>query len=459
MLIHTSTGRVHHDFQAAEVRSIVQGQGSLWVAANLSKVSPSELIRSAQNSGVGDPVAAAGANRPPVAADLWKISETKADDLVVFPSTWINALRPTPEGVLVLTNNSGRVFHVMTDGTLELRDDLKSGQACGFVRGGTGVLLGGRGRVAIIGSKPAEQGTWLSTIHDAGFVSNWGRIELRSKGKVEVQVRTGLVQHPDDGWTPWSDPISEFPAKIACAKGRYIQLKVTLRDAAAEVSEIQFSYRNENQYPRISSIKVDSLVGMAPMEMPLPGTDPGQKSPPLHSPLKQVTWQAQDPDGDELVYTLKYRAQNSKQWLPVAEGQSILANSVRWNTDAIPDGVYVLKVEASDERGNAPAEKLTAEMETAPFVIDNGKPALKVSLQDGRLAGSATDAVSKIVRLEYQIDGAEWRAFSTKDGLFDSKTEEFDVALPPLKAGPHSITVRAVDEEMNSAVAVVETDR
>jgi hypothetical protein len=115
----------------------------------------------------------------------------------------------------------------------------------------------------------------------------------------------------------------------------------------------------------------------------------------------------------------------------------------------------VIKVEASDEKGNLKGEALTEEAESEAVVVDNTRPDVTISSRTMKMAGAASDATSHIVRLEVQIDGGAWKPIPCKDGLFDSGREEweFDVAAEKLPKGTHVISVRAFDQEMNVGVA------
>src|SRR5262249_37675892 len=125
--------------------------------------------------------------------------------------------------------------------------------------------------------------------------------------------------------------------------------------------------------------------------------------------------------------------------------------------EPIPDGNYVVKVVASDERANPREDALEHSLVSSPFLVDNRKPELvDVKVQNGSFTGRARDSFSPISELAYSIDGGEWQPFSPKDGIFDDPVEDFSVKLPSkLVPGTHSLAVRAVDAADN--VGAVQT--
>jgi hypothetical protein len=192
------------------------------------------------------------------------------------------------------------------------------------------------------------------------------------------------------------------------------------------------------------------------MEMPPAGGD-FVPPPPVHSPFKQISWQASDPDGDPLSFRVQYREESAKVWLDATD-DPVTAPQARWNTESVADGRYFVKVVASDHRANPEGEALRAEESTGPVVVDNAKPVVAIRESvDGRIKGSAKDNLSRIARLEIQVDGGAWQSFPCKDGIFDSTAEEFETAveLRKLASGLHTVTLRATDEELNTGLARV----
>ena len=87
------------------------------------------------------------------------------------------------------------------------------------------------------------------------------------------------------------------------------------------------------------------------------------------TPQISITWQAEDPDGDRLVYAVFFRGEEEQQW------KLLKANlhdaTLTFDGDALADGKYLFRVVASDREVNPPASARTAELTSAPVLIDN----------------------------------------------------------------------------------------
>ena len=117
---------------------------------------------------------------------------------------------------------------------------------------------------------------------------------------------------------------------------------------------------------------------------------------------------------------------------------------------------YRLRVTASDAFANALGEALTATATSEPFTVDNTAPTwTALSGQGARIEGSATDALSPIIRLEVAVDDGDWRSVVPEGGLADSREARFRVTLPALAPGEHLVSMRAVDQSGNSATRAV----
>jgi hypothetical protein len=176
--------------------------------------------------------------------------------------------------------------------------------------------------------------------------------------------------------------------------------------------------------------------------------------------LQTFVWKADDENDDRLQYDVFYRREGETAWKALKRG--VWDPIFVWDTTSVPDGTYVLKVAASDAPSNSPGTALVGEFESVSFDIDNTPP--RVELQAAR-AGARTrigftvrDEQSAVQRVEYSLDASRWRVVYPKDGIPDSRREEFEVELDEGETG-RSVIIRATDAMNNIATAVAEVRR
>lgn len=124
-----------------------------------------------------------------------------------------------------------------------------------------------------------------------------------------------------------------------------------------------------------------------------------------------------------------------------------------WDTTKVPDGIYIVKVVASDEIAN-PRDALQDEVISGAFVVDNGKPDVKLpepfkETPKDTVKLTCSDTASRIASADYRIDSGDWIAAAAADGIFDSLTEEIEIKPENITAGKHSLHVRARDAAGN----------
>ena len=131
-----------------------------------------------------------------------------------------------------------------------------------------------------------------------------------------------------------------------------------------------------------------------------------------------------------------------------------------WDTTSVPNGTYVVKIVVSDAPANPPGAALMAERESSTFDIDNTPPTICVlgaTRANGRTAVRFTvrDVDSAVQRVEYSLDADRWRPIYPKDGIADSRLEEFELTLETNTADK-AIILRAVDAMNNVATGRAE---
>ncbi len=420
---------------------------------------------------------------------MWDSGEDSPYDLVIEPSG----------SLLVGTGTEGKIFRVSGDparATLLARTTAR--QVTALLRESSGRVVGvasNPGKLFAISPASARRGTYESDIRDAGTVASWGVIRWRAtaaSGEVTISTRSGNTATPDDTWSAWSKPYSNASGEqIASPNARYLQWRAELSATGAQLpvlTSVTTAYLPRNLRPEISSITVHpaGTVFQRPFstgEMEIagfedntsdgrgqnqPSAGPSQTPPPpplgrriYQKGLQTFVWKADDDNDDRLQYDVMYRREGETSWkvLKRALTDPILV----WDTTSVPDGTYFIKVAASDAPSNSPGAALVGELESVSFDIDNTPP--RIEVQPSAPSGGRTtigfvvsDNQSSVQRVEYSLDASRWRVIYPKDGIPDSRREEFEVSLDENEAA-RSVIIRATDAMNNIATAVAAIKR
>jgi hypothetical protein len=112
---------------------------------------------------------------------------------------------------------------------------------------------------------------------------------------------------------------------------------------------------------------------------------------------------------------------------------------------------------ASDLPSNSTSGALSGARESTAFAIDNVPPVITVTSvrrENGRatIAFDVRDANSSVQKVEYSLDGDKWQSVFPKDGIADSRAEQFELILEG-DAVSRGVTLRATDALNNTASA------
>jgi sugar lactone lactonase YvrE len=129
--------------------------------------------------------------------------------------------------------------------------------------------------------------------------------------------------------------------------------------------------------------------------------------------------------------------------------------TINWDTRQVPDGVYLIRVIASDQASN-PNEPLLEIATSEPFIVSNTPPQLFVfergidvdAQRRAQITGFALGRVS-LKGAQYRLDGGDWSAIDTDDGIWDGALEHFRFTVAAGTPGAHSVEVRVVDAAGN----------
>jgi hypothetical protein len=416
-----------------------------------------------------------------VAVTLWTSSQPFVFALAGPPGTSDAAGR-----ILAGTGNRAGVYLVGPPGHGAQWLAAPQGQVTALAtdaRGRVFAATSNPGALWRLGPERAERGELLSQVLDARRYARFGRIRWRGEargGRVELLTRTGNTDPPDTTWSPWASAGDEGRSRVTSPAARYLQWKLVLAGGDARVDAVEVAWREQNLAPRIDDLAVAPQgVGfregdLQPRSEPVTQTLPGgqkveysistssQKAlrelPAWARGLRTVSWKASDPNGDPLRYQVDVRSENGSTWTSL--GENLEATSFTWDTHALPDGRYRLRLKVTDRPGNAVGEELTAEALSEPFNIDNTAPAvteLDVRGEAGSavVSGRAEDGHSMLTRLEVAVDEGDWRTVTPEGGLADERVLSFRARLEDLKPGEHTVGVRAVDLAGNSATRAV----
>jgi hypothetical protein len=360
------------------------------------------------------------------------------------------------------TGAEGRVYSVDDAHVVSLVADTKERQigAIGLA-GRTWFLLGSDPttfhRILSVGGPDA---VWTSKALDAGLRARFGHLTWRGTGSLEVSTRSGDTPTPDGTWSAWSAPL---PAGGAAASppGRFVQIRARLRDAAATFADPALAFVTENLRAVVTEVGARERTAAHESKDPVPASG---GEPPRHDSVMHVTWKVDNPDNDELRYRVQFRREGQTRWIDAASRDDVLTKpELDWDTAALPEGRYRVRVDASDEMANPPPAETHHALESPPVLVDNTPPVFKsLTVQGKRVRGEVVDGLGPIVRVEVAIDGRpEWRPIAAADGLFDTADESFEADLaallpPDAGPGPHVVAVRAFDAAGNAVVREVD---
>jgi len=384
---------------------------------------------------------------------------------------------PETNGLLFATD-LGRIYRLDPKRHLTLVVQTGEGDLNRLFREGAGVLAaaGTGGKIYRLGDRPnAEGGNYESPAFDAGAIARWGHIQRSGAGQVKLWTRSGNSLRPDRTWSEWAEPRTD--GSVASPAARYLSWKAAL-SATSTVEAVTVGYLPQNNPPAIRSIT--ALTTVQPAATPAkaatgnaatasysitvtdtgdagPSTSTGTATQTLSRAGSQqltLSWQADDPDGDKLVYSVTFRGQGERDWKLLRD--NLHENTLALDADALADGRYFFRVSASDREANAGSAARDAELVSSPVLIDNTPPRITVGTVRGRaFEWQAVDATSALKRAEYSVDGAAWVLLDPANGILDGKEAHFRVSLEDLAPGEHVVVVRALDQANNSGQAKV----
>jgi WD40 repeat protein len=382
---------------------------------------------------------------------------------------------------LVGTGNHGAIYRVDSEHSYTRLLNVAPTQVTAFCPAPGGrifAVTGNIGRLISVGPELETSGTLESDVFDAVSFSYWGRLATEGKdlNAIAFETRSGNLNRPQKNWSEWA---RLNDGRIASPAARFLQYRATL-SGSAELAEVDIAYMMKNVAPDVDEIETTPANYRFPAQATLTSSTPPTLSlPPLgqHPPQSPsgssdagvsptmnwakgwvgARWLASDANGDSLVFKLEIRGEKETTWKLLKD--NIHEHYYSWDSTAFPDGRYYLRVTASDEPSNPPAQALTASLGSDPFLIDNTPP--EISALQGTASGSkidvrfqAKDALNNISKAEYSVNGSDWVQVDPVTRLTDSPEERYAFPVNRVQ-GETTIAVRVSDEYDNQAVSKV----
>ncbi|MCX7626051.1 MAG: hypothetical protein N2Z21_07560 [Candidatus Sumerlaeaceae bacterium] len=439
------------------------------------------------------------------------------------PDAPIHALAADLEGtgIYVAAGSQGKIYRLRSDTNYSLVADVEEQSALSFTAHNGHIYFATVNRAAayVLGDRMASAGLYASRPLNAGSIVSWGNVMLEADipegSTVSLEVRAGNTSDPSDKtWGEWqkASAAGESLWKIPPLIAQYLQYRLRLQaspsGASPTIDALQFFYVQRNAPPILKSIKVEKVGGepAPPSAQPQPSSTPrgpdsasmprsdasgrssaapeallsvlaGAKPPDPAQPASQppaaalgaqsnsskfaISWEANDPNGDKLVFRLALKGEDESEWKVLEKELSTTRYTL--DTSLFADGRYRFMVEASDRPQNPDDVACTASIVSRMFAIDNTPPAViklvakRVAPNTWRVEAEAADELSILASASYCVDTETvWFALLPADGIFDSEKETFRFDVEPKEKSPeHIVRLRVLDREGNAQVAKI----
>jgi hypothetical protein len=387
--------------------------------------------------------------------------DSRIEQLHALTQTYFTSLAVTETGrIFAAAGDKGRVYMIDTDRAISTAFDVEERIVAELIYDRKDGLSFATTDAAAFyrTSGAAKKSTYTSKVLDAKAPARFGRIAWRGDGKLRIETRSGNTAKPGKGWSSWATPRSvsrgaaaNAGGKVVSPTGRYVQFRVRFDQQDAILRSATLYYLPQNRATQLESVTVDTDGAKTGVTTKTGATKP-------RSPILEVKWKVDNPDGDQTTYKLAVRREGEVLWRDINSGKKpITSTKFEWNTETFPDGWYRLRVTASDRGANSADRSMESHKTSALFRVDNEKPTIDgISVRYPNASARAVDSLSIISEMAYSVDDGPWKIGATRDGLFDDAAEMLRIELPrDLSPGVHTLSIRVADDAGNIGSASV----
>ncbi len=496
-----------------EIRSLtVDDDGNIYAAANSVRVSSvfdkTTTKTDDFGSGLDGKGIVAQIHSNGFVNGLWAAPEGPIHQMIADNNT---------SSILVAAGKNGKIYRVNTiDASYSLVSDVDEPMVISLAASNNGIMFGTANKAVIYEletSAPLVSGMFASRALDAKSTVKWGNLmydgEVTSASQIKLETRSGNTPEPSDGtWSPWTvaEPVADQIVTIGSPVAHYLQYKITLTagpdNATNFVDGVQVFYVQKNVAPVLRKIELAKVPGTpaavqaaalsaAVARMQQSSSSDGDSKAEVageeaakaasaaaraaqaalaariaqaggsdlqNSQKVNISWSAEDPNDDKLRYNLYYKGEDEAVWKLIED--NLTATKHQFSTEAIPDGKYRFKLDATDRFENQETSAGTVRITSRIYTVDNSPPdiydiqATRIAPNEYEITASASDKTSIISAAEYNLNAAdEWRTLAPVDGIFDFQQESFRVKISPEeKQSEHTLSIRVYDREGNSRV-------
>lgn len=422
-----------------------------------------------------DQTSSAGSGATP-GAELYRITaDGYVETMRKFDREVIYSLALGNNGALLIGTGPGGRIYELRNRDISLIATVPDKQVVTLqqVAGGFDVTTTNAGAIYHLDNAAPEKPEFRSAVKDAERFSRFGHYELKGqaldKSRFLMAFRSGNTNTPDDTWSEWHE-VTGASGEAGVPPARYIQWRLRMQNPSPEtaVDSVTLAYMNRNVAPVVDSVSVlepaavmvsssypsspqvleatnpDEYGIFTSLDSPkASASDPGKKL--YRKGYRTITWKARDENGDSLRYSVAFRARNGGEWLRLRD--NVEESSINFDTSQLPDGMYEVRVTASDANDN-PTDPQTFSKEGTEFLVDNTPPRISTESAGDALRVRVHDDLSAVGRVEYSVNATKWERLIPEDGIADSRDETYRI---PRAAG--FVVIRAVDSYYNVATS------